>query len=235
MLPQPPPDATAPPPSEAALRSRRNWWWLLGVGLTSIAALLVLTAPLTLRSRKIVDLTEAVSNARQIGIALLEFSNEYGAFPNADTVIVVHNATATKLAFGTKSSNDFFRQLIGAGLTSSEQMFYAPKIPGVRKPDDVITGLEALKKGECGFTYLLGARLTDNPRRPLAAAPMIPGTDRFDAKAYKGKAVVLRMDNSVTSFNIDTDGHIQIEGKLFMDPTNPIWDGHPPMIVWPDL
>ena len=235
MLPQPPPYAAAPPPSEAALRSRRNWWWLLGVGLTSIATLLVLTAPLTLRSRKIFDYTEAVSNARQIGIALLEFSNEYGAFPNADTVIVVQNATGTKLALGTKSSNDFFRQLIGAGLTSSEQMFYAQKIPGVRKPDDVITGVEALKKGECGFAYLLGARLTDNPRRPLAAAPMIPGTDRFDAKAYKGKAVVLRMDNSVTSFNIDTDGHIQIEGKLFMDPTNPIWDGHPPMIVWPDL
>ena len=235
MLPQPPPDAPAPPPSQAALRSRRNWWWLMCVGLTSIAALLVLTAPLTLRSRKIVDLTEAVSNARQISNALLEFSNEYGAFPNADTVIVVQNATGTKLALGTKSSNDFFRQLIGAELTSSDRMYYAPKIPGVRKPDDVITGVEALKKGECGFAYLLGARLTDNPRRPLAAAPMIPGTDRFDAKAYKGKAVVLGMDNSVTSFNIDTDGHIQIEGKLFMDPTNPIWDGHPPMIVWPDL
>ena len=170
-----------------------------------------------------------------MGLALVEFESEYGDFPNASTVVDVQKATGTTLILGTKTSNDFFRQLIGANVTKSERMFYAPKIPGVRKPDDNITGVEALKKGECGFAYFLGAKLIDNPKRPLAAAPMIPGTDRFDPKAYEGKAVVLRMDNSVTSFKIDKDGHIQIEGKLFMDPTNSIWNGHPPMIVWPDL
>ena len=235
MLPQPPPDAPAPPPSEAALRSRRQWRWILIVGLVSIAALMVLTAPMFIRHHHPRDQTEAVSNARQMGLTLFEFQNEYGAYPNADTVAAVQRATGTKLAFGTKTSNDFFRQLIGGNFTQSERIFYAAKIPGVRKPDDNIAGVEALKKGECGFAYFLGAKLTDNPERPLAAAPMIPGTDRFDPKAYEGKAVVLRMDNSVTSFKIDKDGHIQIEGKLFMDPTNPIWDGHPPMIVWPEL
>ena len=195
---------------------------------------MVLTAPMTIRSRKKSDQTEAVSNARQIGLALFEFESEYGAYPNAVTVAAVQKATGTTLPLGTKTSNDFFRQLIGGNFTSSERMFYASKIPGVRKPDDNITGTEALKKGECGFAYLLGARVTDNPMRPLVAAPMIPGTVRFDPKAYEGKAVVLRMDNSVTSFNIDKDGHIRIEGMLFMDPTNPIWDGHPPLIVWPE-
>lgn len=189
---------------------------------------------MVIRSRKKADQTEAVSNARQIGLALFEFKEEYGAYPNAVTVAAVQKATGTTLNFGTKSSNDFFRQLLATEMTQSERIFYAPKIPGVRKPDDNITGTEALKKGECAFACFLGAKLTDNPRRPLAAAPMIPGTDRFDPKAYEGKAVVLRMDNSVTSFNIDKDGHIQIEGKLFMDPANPIWDGHPPMIVWPE-
>ncbi|MES2924143.1 MAG: hypothetical protein V4819_21510 [Verrucomicrobiota bacterium] len=236
MLPQPPPNAPAPPPSEAALLSQKKWKWLWGIGLVSfLFVALVLTSPLTLRSRKRADQTEAVSNARQIGLALFEFQNQYGAYPNADTVVAVQKATGTKLSLGTKTSNDFFRQLIGGNFTSSEKMFYAAKIPGVRKPDDNITGTEALKKGECGFAYFLGTKATDNPERPLAAAPMIPGTDRFDPKAYEGKAVVLRQDNSVTSFNIDKDGHIHIEGKLFMDPTNPIWDGHPPMIVWPEL
>ena len=236
MLPQPPPNAPAPPPSEAALRSRRQWRWILMVGLVSIAALMVLTAPMFIRGHHHrADQTEAVSNARQIGLALFEFQNEYGAYPNTETVVAVQKATETTLALGTKTSNDFFRQLIGGNFTSSERIFYASKIPGVRKPDDNITGTEALKKGECGFAYLLGARVTDNPKRPLVAAPMIPGTDRFDPKAYEGKAVVLRMDNSGTSFNIDKDGHIRIEGKLFMDPTNPIWDGHPPLIVWPEL
>ena len=206
------------------------------VGLVSIAALLVLVAPMFIRGgHHHTDQREAVNNARQIGLALFEFENEYGAYPNAGTIAAVQKATGTTLNLGTKTSNDFFRQLLATEMTQSERIFYAAKIPGVRKPDDNITGVEALKKGECGFAYLLGARLTDNPTRPLAAAPMIAGTDRFDPKAYEGKAVVLRQDNSVTSFNIDKDGHIHIEGKLLMDPTNPIWDGHPPMIVWPDL
>ncbi len=237
MLPQPPPDAPAPPPSEAAILSQKKWKWLWVVGAVSIfIALAVLAAPLVIRGGcRRSDQTEAVGNARQIGLALFEFENEYGAYPNTDTVAAVRKATGTTLPLGTKSSNDFFRQIIGGNFTQSEKMFYAAKIPGVRKPDEDITGVEALKKGECGFAYFLGAKVTDNPRRPLAAAPMIPGTDRFDPKAYEGKAVVLRMDNSVTSFNIDKDGHIQIEGKLFMDPANPIWDGHPPLIVWPEL
>ena len=235
MLPQPPPNAPAPPPSEAALLSHRKWKWLWVVGVVSIIIVLAgLTAPLFIRRHHPRDQTEAVNNARQIGRALFEFEYEYGAYPNAVTVAAVQKATGTTLALGTKTSNDFFRQLIGGNFTSSERIFYASKIPGVRKPDDNITGTEALKKGECGFAYLLGASVTDNPRRPLVAAPMIRGTDRFDPKAYEGKAVVLRMDNSVTSFNIDKDGHIHIEGKLFMDPTNSIWDGHPPLIVWPE-
>ncbi len=223
---------------KSAIESGSNKWQsIIGAFKLKykIAALLLLTAPMTIRSRKKSDQTEAVSNARQMGLALFEFQNEYGAYPNADTVAAVRNATGTTLSLGTKTSNDFFRQLIGGNFTQSEKMFYAPKIPGVRKPDEDIIGVEAVKKGECGFAYLLGAKVTDNPKRPLAAAPMIPGTDRFDPKAYEGKAVVLGMDNSVTSFNIDKDGHIQIEGKLFMDPSNPIWDGHPPLIVWPEL
>ncbi|MBC8127724.1 MAG: hypothetical protein H8M99_11350, partial [Gloeobacteraceae cyanobacterium ES-bin-144] len=153
MLPQPPPNAPAPPPSEAALRSRRQWRWIWIVGLVSIAALLVLTAPLFIRRHHPRDQTEAVNNARQMGLALFEFEYEYGAYPNADTVVAVQKATGTTLNLGTKTSNDFFRQLIGGNFTQSEKIFYAAKIPGVRKPDDNITGAEALKKGECGFAY----------------------------------------------------------------------------------
>ena len=64
---------------------------------------------------------------------------------------------------------------------------------------------------------------------------MIPGTDRFDPKPFEGKAVLLRMDNSVTSLPIQKDGHVLLYGKNLFDPTNPIWDGKPPVIVWPDL
>ena len=48
---------------------------------------MVLTAPMFIRGHHHrADQTEAVSNARQIGLALYEFEYEYGAYPNAVTV-----------------------------------------------------------------------------------------------------------------------------------------------------
>jgi len=236
MLPQPPPDAPAPPPSEAALLSQRKWRQLLTVGLVSlgIVVLLVLIAPLILRSRKKTDQTEAVSNARQIGLALFEFEAEYGKFPTATTIAAVKAKTGTLLPLGTKNSNDFFRQLIAAEISQNEGMFYA-RTAGGRKPDNVFDATHALEKRECGFTYFLGATEKDNPRRPLVVAPMIPGTDRFDPKPFKGKAVILKMDNSVTSLSIDKAGHAILDGRNLMDPHHPIWEGHAPVIAWPDL
>jgi type II secretory pathway pseudopilin PulG len=220
MLPQPPPNAPAPPPSETALRSQRLWRWIWVTGVISILLLLVLLAPLTLRSRKNVVQTEAVSNARQIGIALIDFESEFGKFPDAIGSAV--------------TSNEVFRQLFIANLTGSERMFYA-RISGAKKPDDNITGVELLKKGECSFTYFMGAKATDIPGRPLVVTPMIPGTDRFDPNPFKGKAVVLRLDNSVTSVLIDKDGHVMLGGRNMMDPGHPIWGGPAPAIAWPDL
>ena len=189
---------------------------------------------MTFRCRKKPDQTEAVSNARQIGLALFEFENEYGSYPDTSTISRVKERTETDLNLGAKSSNDFFRQLLAAKMRQSEKMFYA-KIKGVRKADDDITGVEALKKSECGFTYFLGANELINPGRPLVVTPTIPGTDRFDPKPFDGKAIILRLDNSVTSMNIRKDGHVFVDGGNRMDPTNPIWEGQPPVIAWPDL
>ncbi len=206
MLPQPPPDAPAPPPSEAEILSGKKWNWLIGIGIASVLLVLAggLTMPMMIRSRKNPGQTEAVNNARQIGLALFEFESEYGKQPDGSTIATVRAKTSTDLDLGKTSSNEIFRQLIAAGITTGEQMFYA-EIDGTRSPDNVITKGEALKKGECGFTYFLGAKATDNPSRPLLATPMIPGTDRFDPKRFKGKVVILKIDNSVTS------GHLHLK------------------------
>ena len=205
------------------------------MGLVSIAALIVLFLSLTGgRRHRGRDQLEAVNSARQIGFTLFDFESEYGAYPNADTVVAVQKATGTTLNLGTKTSNDFFRQLLAANFTQNEKMFYA-KGSGIRKPDDVIAGTKALEKGECGFTYFLGASKLDNPSRPLAAAPMIPGTDRFDPEPFEGKAVFLKIDNSVISLPIDKHGHVIYAGRNLMDPHHPIWDGHAPSIAWPEL
>jgi type II secretory pathway pseudopilin PulG len=237
MLPQPPPDAPAPPPCEEAMRSHRWWRWIWVTGAISITILLlsILSAPVFFRRpHGRADQTEAVNNARQIGLAMLEFQAEYGKFPDGTTIAAVQAETGKIVPPGTKTSNDFFRQLFAANMAPSESMFYA-KSNSTRKPDGLMGGIHLLEKGECGFTYFLGAVDTDNPKRPLAVSSMIPGTDRFDPEPFQGKAVILHMDNSVYSLNIDKAGHAILGGRNLMDPHHPIWDGHAPTIAWPDL
>ncbi len=193
-----------------------------------------LTAPKFVCSGRKPPQTEAINNARQIGLALYEFEAEYGEMPNERTIEAVQKNFTTDLKLGTKSSNDFFRQLIASGLIQSEQMFYA-KISGSRKPDGVFTGASAIAKRECGFTYLAGGSMESNPSRPILVTPMIPGTDRFDPKPFDGSALIMRADNSVTSVTIRKDGRIFMDGKNLMDPSHPVWKGKPPMIAYPDL
>jgi hypothetical protein len=64
---------------------------------------------------------------------------------------------------------------------------------------------------------------------------MIPGMNRFDPKPFNGKAILLKLDNSVTLLPIDKVGHAIMYDRNLMDPDHPIWDGHAPVIAWPDL
>ena len=238
MLPQPPPDAKAPPPSETALRSRRYRRWIWVTGVVSVVLLPVFFFAWSDYRRGVSHgrgriRTEAVNNARQIGFALFEFEIEYGRFPDATTITAVQKETGTLLPLGTKTSNDYFRQLIGAGITQSEPMFYA-RIEGSRKPDGLMDPANTLVKGNVGFAYLAGLASMGSPSRPLVVTPLIPGTDRFDPKPFDGKAVILKMDNSVTSIPIQKDGHVLLSGRNILDPGHPIWDGKPPVIVWPE-
>lgn len=204
-----------------------------------VAAILILmiaglTAPMVIRCPKKSEQTEAVNNARQIGMALFEFQEEFGQMPDAATIDKVRQEFPTDLKLGTKSSNDFLRQLIASGIAQSEPMFYA-KISGTRKPDGIITGTSALAKGECGFVYFTGTTNETNPSRPLLITPLIPGTDRFDPKPFNGKAVMLKGDNSVTSLPIvKATGRVMVNGQNLMDPTHPIWGGRPPFIALPE-
>jgi prepilin-type N-terminal cleavage/methylation domain-containing protein len=201
------------------------------VVIVIIAALAGLTAPMVIRQRKKADQTEAVSNARQIGLALFEFENEYGSYPDQDTAIAVTSATGSTLTLGATNSNDLFRQLLAGNFTQSEKMFYA-KVPGAVKPDDNVKGEEALKAGEVGFAYMMkgttGFNAAGNPSRPLAVTPLMgTATDgTFDPAPFDSKAIVLRMDNSVTSINIKLDKKINLGGTnsdLLTTGTDTVW------------
>lgn len=134
---------------------------------------------------------------------------------------------------GTKTSNDFFRQLMGAWIVQSEPMFYA-QIKDARIPDNLMDPAHALTKGEVGFAYLAGLAVEGNPSRPIVVTPLIPGTDRFDPKPFDGRAVILKMDNSATLVPIRKGGHVLLNGQNILDPSHPIWDGKPPVIAWPE-
>ena len=187
------------------------------VVIVIIAALAGLTAPMVIRQRKKADQTEAVSNARQVGLAMFEFENEYGSYPDPTTAIAVKDATGSALTMGAANSNDFFRQLLAGNFTQSEKMFYA-KIPNAKKPDDNISTIKAMEQGEVGFAYMMkgqsGFNAAGNPSRPLIVTPLLNNAagDLFDPAPFDSKAIILRMDNSVTSINVKLNNTINLGG-----------------------
>ncbi len=190
------------------------------VVIVIIAALAGLTAPMVIRQRKKADQTEAVNNARQIGIALFEFETEYGSFPDDDTAQAVASATDTNAVSG-KTANDRFRQMVRAGIAQSEPMFYS-KTSYTKKPDGVFnTDEQALAKGEVGFGLMTksdgtGLSASGNPSRPVVMTPFANGLsgEKFDFDIYDGKAVFLKLDQSVTSLPIiKSSGLVKISGK----------------------
>lgn len=185
------------------------------VVIVIIAALAGLTAPMVIRQRKKADQTEAVNNARQIGLAMLEFENEYGSFPESQLSATINENTGTNLApAALATSNDAFKQLLAAGIAGSEVMFWCKTAYSTVKPDNVYnTATEMLKAGDVGFGYIMnGDRAfssSGNTGRVLVAAPLKYSTafdnGLFDKDMYDSKAVVLKLDNSVTSLNINAN------------------------------
>lgn len=219
-------------------RSFRFKLFLYGfLGAAILLLIAGLAAPTVIRSAKKPDQTEAISNLRQIGLALFEFEAEYRSFPSEATVAEVskrHPKHGLDLT-GT-SSNALFRQLFAVQITQSEQMFYA-KAYGASKPDGNITSGHLLEKGEVGFGYITipGISTESDPTLPLAFAPINPGTRKFDPKAFKGKAAILLTDNSARTLDINEDGHAIYQGYNILSPTHPIWKGRTPTIHYPEL
>jgi RNA polymerase sigma factor (sigma-70 family) len=173
----------------------------------------------------LVRLRAAVNCARQIGLGLVEFENEFGAFPNEETAAAVKQASGTTARLGAATANDCFYQLIAANIAPVPAIFHWDE-PG---QDKGAVGLE-----KCGFSYLSGMSAAGDPRRPLLVAPLVPGTRVFDRKAFGGKAVISRVDGSVSNYFIEQDGSVNLDGMDLFDPAQPFWGGSVPTIKWPE-
>ena len=177
---------------------------------------------------------EAMNHARQIGLLLLEFEQDYGVFPSDASRTDVEEATGVKMPAADKTSNSLLRQLFAAGLVKDEAVFFA-KVPGVKKADGVTVKEKALEQGENAFAYVAGLSTEGNPARPILVCPLVPGTTTFDPKPFGGKALVLRMDFSVQMLTIENDGTVKDNGVDLLSGEHPVWGGKAPDIRHPDL
>ena len=232
LPPQPPPDAPAPPPGPEAIRSQIKMKRIQALGGLSICILVLLyfASVVTKRTCTGSDRTEAISNMKQLNLALVDFDHDYGCFPDAITAADVKAPTSTGLTLGSSSSNELFRQLIATGC-AHEITFWARTGISPHKPDNMVdTDAKALAPGECGFTYIAGLHSEADPDTPVLMAPAIRGTWRFDPEPFEGKALILRIDGTVREEVIDKHGHVTIGGLNFFDPRQPHWHGKAPDI-----
>jgi hypothetical protein len=203
-----------------------QFWTMIVVGFSVLFVVAGLSAPMILRSRKASDRTYAINNAKQVGLALLEFDREFGSFPNAKTAALVKSQTRTGIDLSGTSSNAMFRQLIAFGI-QSEDIFYCLHPEGIRKPDRVMTPGRALQAREVGFSYIAGLDSSMNPGIPVLLTPMKIGTEEFWGDVHGHKAVILRLDNSVEAPLIRSkDDKVSVGGGKTLFDTGP-------MSVWP--
>jgi len=233
------PTPTSPPHPGDLPEKRKSTSWKNIVGLLLLAGLVffLLDAlpPIIPRHKPAADRTEALNNIRQVHLALVEFDNEFGKFPDAGTVDAVKAKHPTELDLGAGSSNQIFRQLIASGL-KSEKPFWCKTPWSPKKPDNIYLPGKALEPGEVGFAYIAGLSIKDDPSTPLLVAPLIPGTTQFDPKPYGGKAIILRLDGSATPMQIRADNGVVMApgGKDLFDPAQPFWKDKTPDIKWPE-
>lgn len=173
---------------------------------------------------------QAITNARQIGLAMFEFETEYGEFPCERTAGEVKKNSGTTADVKAATANDCFFQLIVAGIVDTDRFF------GIGKPAAPPQGQGKMpdKLSKCSFSYFTGMNAAGHPGRPLVVTPLVKGKQVFDPAALGGKAVVLRVDNSVQTYPIDKDGRVRIDGKDLFDPAQPFWGGKIPAVRWPE-
>lgn len=201
---------------------------LIVFGIVIVCAL---ATPTVIKCPKKMEMTQAISNSKQIYLVLMEFENDFGTFPDNETAAkqeYLHN-------WHGPYSNDYLGQLIAGGYTKSEEIFYAyDKRYGKRKPDDDISPpSEILQKGECGFSYVMveengkvrGLSYDDNGGLPILAAPLVDATGACEAKSYDWRGVYLRVNGSARNERLHrTNQQIKVNHKtLFETGADTVW------------
>jgi prepilin-type N-terminal cleavage/methylation domain-containing protein len=201
------------------------------VVIVIIAALAGLTAPQLIRMRKKGDQVVAMNNGKSMVLAMNDFSSEYGSFPDRETAKQVTENTGSSLNLSGDTSNDYFRQLLAAGVAKSEDPFFSKTPYSTKKPDNNFKGAEALKAGEVGFGYIMNGTTAlgnDDPNRIIACTPLLNATTKgeFDPGPLDNKAALVYLDSSVKMVTIREDNKkVAVSGSKTLLETgeNTLW------------
>lgn len=193
------------------------------VVMAIIATLASIATPVILTKKKEADLTQTISNAKQIYLALFTFDQEFLSFPNELTA--TRSLPSNGLPEGAANdANDCYNQLIIAGTTNKAESIFFAKGASAVKPDDDIMGGKSLEAGENGFGYVMGLGSGSPTGSVVAMAPLATGsTDTFNPNPYGDKAVILKLDGSASAERINTSGKIIKNGTNLFSAEYPGW------------
>jgi prepilin-type N-terminal cleavage/methylation domain-containing protein len=213
------------------------------VVIVIIASLAALSAPMIMGQISKAHKAEAISNSKQVGLALFEFDSDYGSYPDSDTAAEVDDAypdAEIKAPSSASDANSYFLQLFQTGIVKSEEIFKV-KAAGMRNPDgDISSATEALAAGENGFGYVMNGTeaysTSGNASRIILVTPLVEGGDDFDVNPFKGVAVAYKIDNSAATLKIRPasgaeSGPAIVAGKDFLEAK--FWGTTTPTIVKP--
>lgn len=198
------------------------------VVIAIIVTLAGVATPVLIGQKKNGDRAEAIQNAKQIGLALFNFENDNGKYPDDSTVDLLDDDAIISSA---GDANEYFSQLIAGGYVDQESPFYCVTSFSVKPDNNKATAGEILKAGENGFSYVMrsagvGLSSAVNSAVPIVVAPSAFEADgTYDRNVFNKKAVVLRIDMSVTDPTINEDKEIVASGNDLFDPgTGTVWD-----------
>ena len=162
-------------------------------------------------------------NGKEVVKALLRFKEKYGSFPDQTTAVTLERSLTSCLDLNGDSSNDYFRQLVAAGLVENEEIFYAAT-QYCHRGDGNMDGVKALEAGEVGFGYIMNGNSAiddNNPKRIIIVAPLLDynARDDFDKRAMQGKALLVCCDGSTQIVSISGDNKVRLHyfGRSLLD------------------
>jgi len=185
------------------------------VVIAIIAALAAMATPVIMKQQKKAAMTTAISNAKQVFMLMVEFDQDFGAFPSEASA-----GQDTDLARLTGSSNKSLSQFIAGGYIESEEIFYAKGgSTTTKKPDnDISAPGKILEAGECGFAYITNLGSSDNAGLPILCAPMPKTEKEFDPNPFGGRGVYLAIDGSVKAYRLSKKNLLKMpDGKTLFD------------------